>query len=104
MSRVVTRHDNEKEHRHLMASAINENDNGKTSNTGSFTVSISQATTVVSDKRAGSSSVILFSPTSASAATEIATMYVSANGKETFTVTHTSSVTADRTFNYVIVG
>jgi len=104
MSKVVTKHGNEKEHRYLLASAINENDDGKTSNTGSFTVTISQTTTVVSDKRAGTNSVILFSPTTASAATEISTMYVSANGKETFTVTHVSSVTADRTFNYVIVG
>ena len=104
MSKVITKYENEKEHRYLLASAINETNDGKTDNYGSFTVTANQATTIVSDLRAGINSVILFSPTSASAATEIATMYVSANGKQTFTLTHVNSATADRTFNYVIVG
>lgn len=101
---VVTRHSNEKEHRYLLSKAINEHNDGKTENTGSFTVTANQATTAVADLRAGINSVILFSPTTASAATELSTMYVSANGKQTFTVSHSSSAVADRTFNYVIVG
>jgi len=79
---------------------------GKTNNTGSFTITASAATTVVTDFRAGADSTVIVSPTTASAATEWASgsMYVSSTGKETFTVTHTSSSPVDRTFKYAVIG
>jgi hypothetical protein len=102
--KVPLRFDNEKEHRERLAQAVNQIDEGKTSNSGSFTVSQSTTTTTVSDPRAGIDTKVFFSPTTASAATEIATMYHSGSGKGEFTVTHSNSAVADRTFNYVIVG
>jgi len=79
---------------------------GKTNNTGSFTVTANQATTAVTDFRVGADSVIAMMPTTANAATEWASgnMYVSSAGKQTFTVTHTNSATASRTFKYTVTG
>jgi hypothetical protein len=79
---------------------------GKTNNTGTFTVTASAATTVVSDLRVGADSVILVSPTTATAATEWASgaMYVSSIGKQTFTVTHNNSAPTDRVFTYAVIG
>mgnify|MGYP006899568772 CR=1 FL=1 len=79
---------------------------GKTNNTGKFTVTASAATTVVSDLRVGADSVILVSPTTATAATEWASgaMYVSSIGKQTFTVTHNNSAPTDRVFTYAVIG
>jgi hypothetical protein len=79
---------------------------GKTNNTGSFTIAASAGTTVVTDLRVGADSIILPAPLTASAATEWASgsMYVSSTGKETFTVTHNNSSPTDRNFNYAVIG
>lgn len=79
---------------------------GKTNNTGSFTVTANQATTVVVDFRCGADSKVTPLATTAAAATELASgsMYVSSVGKQTFTVSHVNSATAGRDFDYVIVG
>lgn len=79
---------------------------GKTNNTGSFTLTENVASTVVTDLRVGADSVILVSPTTANATTEWAagTMYVSSVGKQTFTVTHANNAQTDRTFSYVAIG
>ena len=79
---------------------------GKTNNRGAFTITASASTTVITDLRVGADSVILPSPTTASAATEWAsgTMYISSIGKQTFTVTHTSSAPTDRDFTYAVIG
>jgi len=78
---------------------------GKSNNTGSFTITASAASTAVTDLRVGADSVILVSPTTASAATEWASgaMYVSSVGKQTFTVTHNNSAPTDRTFKYAAI-
>jgi len=79
---------------------------GKTNNTGSFTLTASVASTAVTDLRVGADSVILVSPTTANAATEWASggMYISSVGKDTFTVTHANNAQTDRTFNYAVIG
>lgn len=104
--KVEKRHDSEVEHRYLIASALNELDDGKSSNYGSLTLTANQASTAFSDYRAGINSVILYSPTTANAAAEIGngTMYVSSKGKQTFTITHANNAQTDRTFDYIIVG
>jgi len=77
---------------------------GKTNNTGSVTLTINVGSTVVTDQRAGAESTITFMPTTANAAAELATMYVSSQGKQTFTITHANNALNDRAFRYTITG
>jgi len=83
---------------------IRQLSDGKSNNTGTVTLTINSATTVVSDFRAGADSVITFMPTTANAAAELATMYVSSQGKQTFTLTHANNALNDRTFGVTITG
>lgn len=77
---------------------------GRSNAYGSFTITESAATTVVTAPNCSPSSVILLTPTTANAAAELASgnMYVSAKAQGAFTVTHTNSATAGRTFDYRI--
>lgn len=79
---------------------------GKTNNTGTFTVTQSVATTTVTDPRCGAESVIVYTPTSANASAEVGngTIYISSKSDGSFVVTHANSATAGRTFDYIIVG
>lgn len=83
---------------------------GKTNNTGTVTLTANQATTTVTVASGliGQDSVILFSPTTANAATEYAagSMYVSTRDvlNNQFTITHVNNAQADRTFSYVFIG
>lgn len=79
---------------------------GKMNNTGTFTVTQSAATTVVTDPRCGPESVINYTPTTANASAEVGagTIYISAKSDGSFTVTHANSATAGRTFDYTITG
>jgi hypothetical protein len=94
----------------LIAYKVNDIMNGKTNNTGTVTLTASAGSTTVSEAagRIGAATVILFMPTTANAATEFGagTMYVSARSVSgnTFTITHTNGLSADRTFYYVLVG
>lgn len=78
---------------------------GKLNATATVTITNSATSTAVSDFRVGPDSVILFMPTTAAGATELASgsMYVSARAKNTFTITHTNAVTT-RSFGYVVIG
>jgi hypothetical protein len=75
---------------------------GKLNNTAEVTLAVDPATTTVfSDPRILASSVVLFSPTTATAAAALATTYVTAaQGSVTFT--HAASVAADRTFRIAV--
>ena len=89
-----------------IAIAVNALRDGKGANTGSVTLTANQATTVVTEQRAGTDSVITFMPTTANAAAEIGggAMYVSSRGDETFTITHANNAQSDRTFAYEVTG
>jgi hypothetical protein len=78
---------------------------GKLNATASITITNSATSTVVTDYRVGSESVILFMPTTSAGATELASgsMYVSARSKNSFTITHTNDTTT-RSFDYVVIG
>ena len=80
--------------------AINRLIDGKSNAKGSITLTANQATTTLIDRRIGSDSHISFTATTANAATERATMYVSARGKQTATITHANNAQSDRTFTY----
>lgn len=81
---------------------------GKTNNTGTFTCTPNQATTVVTDEKCSTSSKIFYTPRTANASAEVGagTIYITdaniADGS--FTVTHANAATTGRDFNYIIVG
>ncbi len=84
--------------------------NGKLNNTGTVTLTTSTATTVVQLAlgRLGPNTVILFEPTTQTAATEIygATMWVSSRDVATgvFRITNANNANNDRTFNFILIG
>ena len=94
----------EVEHRRLIADGINGAIDGRTNNVGAFTLTASTTTTAVTDKRAGGDSIITWMPTTATAAAAMDALYVSARGKETFTLTHDSAADTDRDFSYSLSG
>ncbi len=81
-----------------------EANQGHLANTGNVTLAVLSATTTVADARVGVNSYIDFMPTTLNAAAELTALYVSSRGKGTFTITHTNSVVADRTYVYGILG
>ena len=89
-----------------IATVVNGILDGKINAKGSVTLTASAASTVVTESRAGSDSVILFMPKTANAASEQAAggMFVSSRGKQTFTITHANNSQADRSFDYIVIG
>ena len=104
------RSSDEAAHRMQLAQAIHNILNGKLYCSGSITLTANQASTVVTDRRIGNDSVILFMPITANAATELygATMYVTAANidpiNRQFTITHANNAQTDRNFRYIIIG
>ena len=92
------------EHRRRVAEVLNRAMLGKLNCTGTVTLTASAATTTLNDRRISAQSVILFMPTTANAATEIATMYVSARTQYSATIAHANNAQTDRTFGYVVIG
>lgn len=78
--------------------------NGKSNNTGLITLSQSSTTTTLNDERIGHDSVILFTPLSSHAASEMAHLYISAQNKKQATITHRNTGHNDLNFQYIIVG
>lgn len=95
-------HKDEAEHRRLLAGAIINILRGKLNNTGSVTLTASSATTTLTDIRIGKDAVILFQPTTANAAAELATLYPGTPGDGTVTLNHANNAQTDRTFKYAI--
>jgi hypothetical protein len=85
---------------------ILEANQGNLNNTAVVTLTANAGSTTVTERRAGEFSFIGFMPTTANAAAELGngTLYVSAQGKQTFTITHANNAQADRTFTYCILG
>jgi hypothetical protein len=73
---------------------------GSTSAAGEVTLRASQATTVVEHFGVSSTSHITLTPLTANAAADYGagTFYISARGKNTFTITHANNANADKTF------
>jgi hypothetical protein len=85
---------------------INSLINGRANNIGSFTLTANATSTAVTDIGFESQQIIVWMPTTANAAAEIAAggMYVSARANGTFTVTHANNAQTDRTFSYIRQG
>jgi hypothetical protein len=77
---------------------------GRRNTTGSFTLTANVASTTVTVANFGIASTPIWTPTTANAATALATMYVSARTNGTFTITHVNNAQTDRTFYYAIDG
>lgn len=88
----------------VLAQAINNLINGRSTNVGTFTLTAGAASTVVTDNLFESNQVVIWSPTTSNAAAALATTYVSARAKGSFTLTHANNAQVDKTFLYVRVG
>jgi len=75
-------------------------------NEPTFTATLSSGTaaTAVSCPLVGVNSCIAFMATTANAAAELATMYVSSRGNGTFTLAHSTAATGDRVYIYAVTG
>lgn len=93
---------NEKEWRWKVEEVVNNNNRGKLNATGTVTLTVSSATTTLTDKRILPTSVILFMATTANALAD--TPYVTAIDDESATLNHANNAQADRTFGYVVIG
>jgi hypothetical protein len=92
------------QHLRLVSTSLNNTINGKLNSTGSITLTASATSTTLTDARIGGNSVILFTPTTANAATALANLYVSARTEGSATLTHASSANTDQSFSYCIIG
>lgn len=86
--------------------AIRDLFEGRRNTTGTVTLTLNAATTVVTVANFGASSVPILTPTHANAATEVGngTIYISARANGSFTIAHANSATANRTFLYTFDG
>src|SRR5262249_6621784 len=79
---------------------------GKLNATLDVTLNVGSTNTVINDPRIGGSSAICLMPLTANAAAEIGngTIWWSAEGDQTATLSHASNAQADRTFRLTIIG
>lgn len=75
---------------------------GKTNTVAEVTLTASSTSTVVGDELVSPQSIVILSPSTASAAA--VSPFVSSYGTETFTITHTSSIAVDMTVRYAVIG
>lgn len=89
-----------------VASIVNQLIDGKSDAKGTFTLTASTTTTVISDFRVGADTVIHFVPITSNAAAEIGagSVFLSSRGDSTFTITHANNTQNDRTFIYTVTG
>lgn len=72
-------------------------------NTGSFSLAVSQTTTVVRNPKINSLSKVFLEPRTAAAKSSDATTWISSISDGQFVVSHTSATT-DRKYDYVVFG
>ena len=88
----------------LVSEVVNNAMNGKTNNSGTFTLATSVTETTVSNERAGFDSVIVLSPRTENAATESDHTYIKTKAKGSFIIGHRNTSHTDVTYDYIIVG
>lgn len=79
---------------------------GRSNAVGTVTLTVSAATTTVTDANCASGSTVVTEAMTLNAAAEKGngTMYISAVANGSFTITHANSATTGRTFRYAIHG
>lgn len=88
----------------VIVQAIRELFFGRSLAVGQFTLRANQTTTTVAAPNIGEQSEIFLSPRTANAATATGNTRVTTVAPGTFTVTHSSTADADKTFGYVALG
>ena len=101
---VRIENENSQEHRRELAEAINLTLQGKLNAVDTVTLTASSATTTLTDSRIGPDSFIGFMPTTANAAAELVTLYVTGRIDGSATLNHANNAQADRTFGYLVIG
>jgi len=102
----------EKTHRRILAEASNRHNQGKFNCFIEVTLVANAATTKINDLRITATSVLLFMPTTAHAATELATLYVPEStilppigtSSGSAVIHHANNSQTDRTFRVGIFG
>lgn len=104
--KAIETHTNPLEWCKQLAKKINAVMDGKTNNTGSFTLTENSTTTVVTfaEGRVGADTVILLAPTTANAAASAPWVSSRDVSAKTVTFTHANTATTDRTFSYALIG
>lgn len=92
------------QHLRLVSTSLNNTINGKLNSTGIITLTASSTTSTLTDARISGNSVILFMPTTNNGRTALNTLYVSARGDGSATLTHASSSNTDQNLSYCIIG
>lgn len=87
-----------------IASLLYGHHTGKMNVTTTVTLTANATTTTLTDPRIGATSHIGLSPLTESAATAMTSLYVSARGKGTATLTHDAAIATDRDFSVLIIG
>ena len=79
---------------------------GKTNNTGTVTLTASQATTTITDARLGRGTLLTLVPTTANASAEVATIYQTYPNatKEQIVLNHANNAQGDRIFAFALIG
>ena len=87
-----------------LSEIVNALVDGKHNGHGEFTCATGTTITLVTDYRVGADSRIFLEPTTANALADRPNVWVSDKDKQAFEVTHTSTATSDRTYDYLVVG
>lgn len=87
-----------------IATTTNELLKGRANNVGEVTLTVSATTTTIEDIRIKQTMTAVLIPRTANAAAALANVYISAVADGSITLTHSSAVSADRTFDYVLHG
>jgi len=77
---------------------------GRSNATGSVTLAAGAASTVVSPPNCAPQSAVFLFPKTASGSAALATTFISAVGKQSFTISHANNAQTDRSFFYVCLG
>ena len=93
----------EREHRRRLGDAIRGVIDGHTNAAGTVTLTASTVTTTVTDRRAGTDSIIALMPTTANAAGMLTRLYVSERTEGAFTFTHAATTSSDMTYDYCVL-
>lgn len=94
----------EKAHRLAISNWSIQVQQGKIPVVANVTLAANTVNTVVSDARVGLNSYVGLSPTTAKGASAQATCWISAFGKQTFTITHSSTGATTKSFRYCVLG
>jgi hypothetical protein len=86
------------------ALAIQSLYNGRSNATGTVTLAANAATTTVSAVNCAPQSAVFLFQKTANGAAALATTFISAVGKQSFTISHANNAQTDRSFFFVCLG